>query len=72
MLGECCIDADTSILFTSVVMRLLLITLESGTAATAISVASLVYYLKHPSSSNLIVIVSKGQLAGAGLPVFAV
>lgn len=34
-------------------------TLESGTAATAVSVALLVYYLRHPDSSNLIILVSR-------------
>lgn len=43
---------------TRIVVRLILITIESGTVATAISAASLAYYLSNPSSSNLIVIVS--------------
>lgn len=38
-------------------MRLVLITLESGTVASAVSVATLAYYMSNPTSSNLIVIV---------------
>lgn len=43
---------------TSIIIRLLLLTVESGTVASGVSIASLAYYIKNPASSNLLVLVS--------------
>lgn len=47
---------------TRLLVRLVLVTLESGTVASTIAVATLVYYLSNPLSSNLIVWVSQQPL----------
>jgi hypothetical protein len=50
--------SDGSFAHDRIILRLVLVNLESGTCASAVSIATLVWYLEHPSEASSIVIVS--------------